>query len=221
MIDVVGQLDVLRGACVAVRGEAYCTPTVVQAMGAIARHETCFNTCRPFVDKGNYGALQCGQKAVGGKCPEHCFPATDTSPTSSGGSIPYLACFQDHGDDEAAGAFTFASLVAFKMKGVALALPSGDARTIAKAMREAGYFEGFGRTQADRIEGYAVALQRNAAQNAADAFLPNLILLPPPAPPPQPVVPPEVQGGMIGALIVGLIVAGIRRFAGTSSAADS
>lgn len=182
MIGVREQLARIESACVSLRGSAYCTPAVVQGCAAVARHETGFGTYKPFAKGGfasnNWGAQQCSVVAKEGRCPDGCFPATDTSPTPQGTNIPYLACFIVNSSPEA-GALSLVRLLTVQRPGIAAALSTGDAQKIAQAMRDARYYEGFGKTQAERVRNYAVALDRNAKLNATEAGVKNEILLPP------------------------------------------
>lgn len=179
MIDANKYAPTFRSACAALKGEAYCSPTVVQALMAVSRHETCFSDCKPFVGAHNYGAIQCGVVAdKAGKCPANCIPARDTSPTSTGASIAYLGCFRAKATAEE-GIADFVRLMTFQRPLIAEALPSGDARQIAWAMRKSYYFEGFGKTQEERVENYATAIAKNAKVNAAQLRQELLVSLPP------------------------------------------
>lgn len=222
-IDVARNFSLIRAACTELRGPEYCTDKVVQGVAAIARHETGFGTYKPFARPGfesnNWGAQQCSVVAKAGACPAGCFPATDTSPTSSGGSIPYLACFLVNPSPEA-GARSLVKLVTVSRPGIAAALATGDVPTIAEAMYAAHYFEGYGKTVAERKAGYATALFRNAQMNAAGARVPLAITLqPPPEPPPPPVDGDDVAIGGFFGLILAPLVARITR-AGASSSPD-
>lgn len=180
MIDATRYFPVFRQACTSLKGEAYCSPTVVQALMAVSRHETCFSDCKPFVGAHNYGAIQCGAIAdKAGKCPSNCIPARDTSPTATGASIAYLGCFRAKPSAEE-GIADFVRLMTVQRPLIAEALPSGDARQIAWAMRRSYYFEGFGKTQEERVENYATAIAKNAKVNAAQLRQELLVTLPPP-----------------------------------------
>lgn len=209
-IDVARNFALIRTACTELRGAEYCSDQVVQAIGAIARHETGFGTYSPFAKgtfaSNNWGAQQCAVVAKAGVCPPGCFPATDTSPTSSGGSIPYLACFLVN-DSPEAGARSLVRLVAVQRPGIAAALSTGDAQAIAQAMRDARYYEGFGKDQTERVANYAKALLRNAQMNAAGARVPLAITLqPPPEPPPPPIEDGDAAAaGFFGAFFAALV----------------
>lgn len=179
MIDAAKYAPIFRSACVSLKGEAYCSPKVVQGLMAVSRHETCFSECKPFVGAHNYGAIQCGVVAdKAGKCPANCIPARDTSPTATGASIAYLGCFRAKPSAEE-GIADFVKLMTVQRPLIAEALPSGDARAIAWAMRKSYYFEGFGKTQEERVENYAKAIARNATANAAQLRQELLVALPP------------------------------------------
>lgn len=204
MIDATRYFPVFRQACTSLKGEAYCSPTVVQALMAVSRHETCFSECKPFVGAHNYGAIQCGVVAdKDGKCPPGCFPARDTSPTATGGSVAYLGCFRVKASADE-GIADFVKLLTFQRPLIAEALPSGDARKIAWALRKSFYFEGFGKTQEERVENYATAILRNARTNAAQLGAELLVTLPPLDPPPPPPAPPT--GEELLPLVVALVI---------------
>lgn len=180
MIDANKYAGTFKAACASLKGEAYCSPQVLQALMAVSRHETCFSDCKPFVGAHNYGAIQCGVIAdKQGKCPANCIPARDTSPTATGASIAYLGCFRAKATAEE-GIADFVRLMTVQRPLIAESLPSGDARQIAWAMRRSYYFEGFGKTQEERVENYAVAIARNAKTNAAQLRQELLVTLPPP-----------------------------------------
>ncbi len=209
MIDAAKYLPAFRTACVSLKGEAYCSPTVVQSLMAVSRHETCFSECKPFVGANNYGAIQCGAVADKmGKCPANCIPARDTSPTATGASVAYMGCFRVKASvDE--GVLDFVKLMVVQRPLIAEALPSGDARQIAWAMRRSYYFEGFGKTQEERVENYAVAILRNAKNNAAQLKTEPLVTLPPLDPPPPPPTPEEY--GVLAAVMIAALAAVVKK----------
>lgn len=195
MIDAGKMLPLFREACVAAKSEGYCTQQVVQALMAVSRHETCFSGCKPFIGANNFGAIQCGVVAdKTGKCPESCIPARDTSPTSTGASVSYLGCFEAK-PSEAAGVRRFVELMTVRRPLIAAALPSADAGEIAWAMRKSYYFEGFGKTQEERVHNYAAAILRNAQLNAAQLKTEVLITYEPPPPPAEPIGGDTLAGG--------------------------
>lgn len=209
MIDASKYAPPFKTACVSLRGEAYCSPTVVQSLMAVSRHETCFSECKPFIGAHNYGAIQCGVVAdKNGKCPGGCIPARDTSPTATGASVAYMGCFRVKASvDE--GVLDFVRLMVVQRPLIAEALPSGDARQIAWAMRRSYYFEGFGKTQEERVENYAVAILRNAKSNAAQLRTELLVTLPPIDPPPPPPSPEEY--GVLATILVVSLAAVVKK----------
>ena len=209
MIDATTYASLFHDVCVELKGDAYCTAKVVQSLMAVSRHETCLSGCKPFLGAHNYGAIQCGVVAdKTGKCPGGCIPARDTSPRPDGSSVGYLACFEAKPSAEA-GIARFVELMTVKRPGIAAALPSGDALQVAWAMRKAYYFEGFGKTQEERVANYAAAIARNAALDAAQLRVANQVTYQPPPPPePPPVEGDTVAGG--GLLTVAVIWAGMR-----------
>lgn len=219
-IDVARNFALIRTACTELRGAEYCSDKVVQGVAAIARHETGFGTYKPFAKPGfesnNWGAQQCSTIAKAGKCPDGCFPATDTSPTAAGTSIPYLACFIVNPSPEA-GARSLVKLVTVSRPGIAAALTTGDAQAIAQAMRDARYYEGFGKDQTERVANYAKALLRNAQMNAAGARVPLAITLQPP--PPPPIDDGDAAGAGFFGLLFAAVVARITK-AGQASSPD-
>ncbi|MCU0656765.1 MAG: hypothetical protein MUF64_16385 [Polyangiaceae bacterium] len=186
-IDARRYKPIFEAICHEQRDPAYCTPQVVQALMAVARHETCFSQCKPFQQLNNFGAIHCwALPSKEGRCPAHCAPGWDSAPARGGGSRAYLACFEVKPSSEE-GIRRLVKLLTVERPGVAAALATGDARAIAAAMRKADYFDGVGRTEQDRIENYAKALARNARANAAqlrEELQVELPPRPPPAPPP-------------------------------------
>ncbi len=208
MIDATKYAPIFKAACVSLKGESYCSPTVVQSLMAVSRHETCFSDCKPFIGAHNYGAIQCGVVADKmGKCPANCIPARDTSPTATGASVAYLGCFRVKATAEE-GVLDFVKLMTLQRPLIGEALPSGDARQIAWAMRRSYYFEGFGKTQEERVENYATAILRNAKSNAAQLRAELLVTLPPLDPPPPPPTPEEY--GVLAALGIAVLAGVVR-----------
>lgn len=176
-IDVGAEFQLIRDVFSELHG-AEPPETTVQAIAALARHESGFGTYKPFYraatadspefEAHNYGAIQCSKPAdKNGQCGDGCFPAKDTSPTP-GGQVAYVACFKVYPDDRA-GCLDLVKLVTKARPGIAAQLPTGDVTKIAKAMYEAEYYEGFGPTPEARIAGYATALLRNGDINAKAA----------------------------------------------------
>ena len=116
-------------------------PTVVQGLMAVSRHETCFSECKPFIRAHNHGAIQCGTIAdKNGKCPSNCIPRGTPAPRAAR-TWPTWSCFRAKPSADE-GIADFVRLMTVQRPLIAEALPSGDARQIAWAMRKSYYFEG-------------------------------------------------------------------------------
>jgi len=161
-LEIKEYTPIFRQACENLRGQAYCTDKVIKGLMAVSSHETCFSACPPFLGANNFGAIQCNHVAdKQGKCGAGCIPARDTSPKDDGTSVGYLGCFEAKSTiDEGVGRFV--KLMTVDRPGIGKALETGSANAIAQAMRDARYYEGFGKNQAERVNNYAVAIDRNA-----------------------------------------------------------
>lgn len=193
------RLQLVREVCRELHpGSDYCTDQVVQSVAAVARHETGFGTYAPFARPGfashNWGAQQCNHIAdKNGACGAGCFPAKDTSPRDDGSSVAYQACFIVNPDAHA-GALSLTKLLTVSRPGIAAACTTGDLHQVAQSMRDARYYEGFGKDQEERVHNYEVALERNAKLNATQAGVELVVSVPPPEPPPE--ADPNSDGGI-------------------------
>src|SRR5262249_11111148 len=126
----------------------------------------------------NFGAVQCCKPTAGAggapTCPANAFLYTDTHPNSNGTSTSYSVCFRAYPSD-VDGAKDFLDVLLPPRPAVANAIASGSAQTIAEAMYETHYYEGAGKTPADRIARYAKAIAANAARIAAELGEPALV----------------------------------------------
>ena len=141
--------SILRNEWRKFRGAAP-TDTMLQAVGAIARHETVYGHAdKPpgWSDTHNWGAIQCAGTVA--PCPEGCFEAKDTHADGT----PYQGCYKVYPSDEAGAFDLIQTLLA---KGLRDALASGNAVTLAAAMKKRGYFE-------DSIDHYSKDIANNAA----------------------------------------------------------
>lgn len=103
----------------------------------------------------NMGAIQKGKPPCD---PADSFEYTDTTPTSSGASIPYRICFKKYAT--AADGFMDLARVVYKRRpSVLMAAQSGDLYEVSTALRKTYYYEGFGKTQAERIANHHRALR--------------------------------------------------------------
>lgn len=125
----------------------------------------------------NWGAIQSGRVPCN---PATSFESTDTSPNADGSSTPYRICFRKYADDDA-GAADLAR-VAYQRRPIVLAAAGkGDLWAVSAALRTTGYYEGFGKTQEERIrhhyEALLAAVQR--AARALNELMPDGSPLPP------------------------------------------
>jgi hypothetical protein len=107
----------------------------------------------------NWGAVQ------GGRPPCNLvtgFQYTDTHPNPDGTSTPYSICFKRYGSP-VLGCADVARIMygtPAKQKAALERAIAGDLYGVSAAMRAQGFYEGFGRTQAERIANHHKALLR-------------------------------------------------------------
>lgn len=140
-------------------------PTVRErhTIGAVSAHETYYGQAAPFGGTFNMGAVQLSKPGPDGMCPVGSFLHKDSYPTSDRGNISYAVCFRTY-PDETAGMRHLVKLLTLDRPNVWKVLDSGDATEIARQMYRSHYFGGFGKTEDERIAGYAKALDRRGAQ---------------------------------------------------------
>jgi len=140
------------------------TPNALRMAQSVGLIESAYGSARfsDCEDLKNWGAVQAGHTPCG---PDAC-EARDTHPNPDGTSTSYQICFRRYSSDAEA----VAHMLRVLMRGPAIAAAqTGDARRFAAAMYENGYFEGVGRTVADRIEWQAKRLA-SADQTIARAL---------------------------------------------------
>ena len=128
----------------------------IQAGQAVARGETFYGNAWPGTN--NWGAVQCAAADASGQCPVGTYPSTDTHPTSSGGAIPYAACFCTFSTAQA-GAQKFLNTWLHDVAGV---LGSANTYDYALAMYQHHYYEGQGASVNTRILNYSKKIYVNA-----------------------------------------------------------
>lgn len=102
----------------------------------------------------NMGAIQYGRTPCD---PAKSFEYTDTRPTDTGGSIPYRICFRKYSSPVAG--FEDLARVAYAKRPLVLAAAyAGNLWGVSKELRATKYYEGFGRTQEERIANHHKAL---------------------------------------------------------------
>jgi putative peptidoglycan binding protein len=104
----------------------------------------------------NWGAVQKKRPP----CDETSFLYTDTHPNADGTSTAYSVCFWRYATDAegAAGLMRVMYGTVERPKKALERARAGDLYGVSAAMRAAGYYEGFGKTQADRIANHFRAL---------------------------------------------------------------
>ena len=155
------------------------TPQAVRAIQLVGRLETRYGLAKPFPGSFNWGAVQLckpGAKncAPEGQCPENGFLHEDSYPRPDGSSVKYAVCFRKYTDDNDGARGLISNLTTARQKLWPL-LDSGDAWLIAAAMYDSTYYQGFGKTREDRIDGYARAFERNDAEVSAALGGPRLV----------------------------------------------
>lgn len=115
------------------------------------------------VGSKNWGAVQAGRPPCN---PISSFLYQDTHPNPDGSSTLYQVCFKRYATDDAGASdmlkFVFGTSTKPK-DNVLRAADRGDLYGVSAAMRKNGYYEGFGKTQAERIENHHRALRRSVA----------------------------------------------------------
>jgi hypothetical protein len=89
----------------------------------------------------------------------------DTTPNADGSSTSYGVCFMTYASQaEGAAAFLHRLILTHETSDV---VGSGSADRMAQAMYASHYFQGFGATEAERVDGYAKAIAGAAERIAA------------------------------------------------------
>lgn len=107
-------------------------------------------------------------------CDDSSFLYTDTHPKPDGTSEAYSVCFWKH-PTAGEGWRKLANVMYVKRPSVLAAAERGDLYGVSAAMRATGYYEGFGKTQADRIANHHKALSGSvrAASNTLGYPMPT------------------------------------------------
>lgn len=101
------------------------------------------------------------------ECPAGSAPCVDTTPNADGSSTSYGVCFMTY-DSQAAGARAFVQRLIITHQ-TASEVGSGSADQMAQAMYASHYYQGFGATEAERVDGYAKAIA-SAAERIAGSL---------------------------------------------------
>jgi hypothetical protein len=122
------------------------TPGALQAVQAIARHESGPGYGDGMGNANNWGSIHC---TSGPPCGDGCIEHTDTNAAGE----PYTTCFRRYETPEAGARDLLRELL--RRPQVRSVLSSGNAGAIANAMRTTGYFEA-------PTPVYSAAIARNA-----------------------------------------------------------
>ena len=143
----------------------------IEALTGVGWLETCYGAGWRGSGKGsnNMGAIQAGSSWKG-----DTFTYTDTHPNADGSSTPYRVAFRKYATP--LEGWIDLARVAFVNRGratVRAAAQQCDWLGVSTALHSTGYYEGFGRTVADRIGHHYAALSKaialaDAAENKAE-----------------------------------------------------
>lgn len=97
-------------------------------------------------------------------CPAGSAPCVDSKPNADGSNTYFGVCFKTF-DTREAGAVSYLHTLLVQF-GAGSAVNSGDADAMAATMYRNHYFGGYGSTDAERIAGYATAIEKGAASVA-------------------------------------------------------
>jgi hypothetical protein len=122
------------------------SPGMLQAVQAIARHESGAGYGDGMGGANNWGSIHC---VSGPPCGDDCVEHTDTNAKGE----PYTTCFRRYATPEAGARDLIRELL--RRPAVRAVLGTGEPVAIATAMRATGYFEA-------PIATYAAAILRNA-----------------------------------------------------------
>jgi peptidoglycan hydrolase-like protein with peptidoglycan-binding domain len=153
-------------------------PQCVRHLAGVAQLETNYGDGWKGAGKGsnNMGAIQCGAQWTGPR-----FEYVDTHPNPDGTSTPYRIGFRKYLTPEDGWVDLVKVVFINRGRSVVLnAAKAGDTLGVSKALHATGYYEGFGRTVADRINNHYRALSRAiaAADGAAAPKVPVVANLP-------------------------------------------
>jgi hypothetical protein len=174
------------------------TAIEIQAVQAIALHETGYGKLAAFPGSHNWGGVQIPGTWGASECPEAGLLWKDSHPKPDGTDVVQSVCFRSYPDD-VTGAIDLVRNVTKARPKTLAALATGDADQIAAAMYAEHYYEGHGKTPAERVAGYAKGLARRAAEIAPSLGEPVAVLRTPssvvPAPGERVARRPAPEGG--------------------------
>jgi hypothetical protein len=136
------------------------TTTVAQAGQGVGKLESRYGQAWRGAGVGsrNWGAVQASRPPCD---PETAFLYTDTHPQPDGSSKPYSICFRKYASEAEGAAGLLRAMYGTSSKpkdNVLKAAERGDLYGVSAALRANGYYEGFGKNQAERIQNHFKAL---------------------------------------------------------------
>ncbi len=143
------------------------TRAEIQAVQAIALHETGYGHLSFFPDSHNWGAVQCPGTWGAGECPPGCVMGKDSMPPPAGSAdiVTKPVCFRSYSDDVSGAVDLVRNLTTARPRTMK-ALASGDADRIAASMYAERYYTGTSKIAAANVARYAAAIARRAAEIA-------------------------------------------------------
>jgi hypothetical protein len=164
--DHAGARRVLYEAWQRVMGRPPTMPEI-QAVQAIALHETGYGRLGFFPNSHNWGAVQCPGTWGATACPAGCIMGKDSLPPSPGktGAVTKPVCFRSYPEDVAGAVDLVRNLTTARPRTMK-ALGTGDADQIAAAMYAERYYTGTSKLAAANIAGYASGIARRASEVA-------------------------------------------------------
>jgi hypothetical protein len=139
----------------------------MQAVQAIALHETGYGQFGFFPRSHNWGAVQCPGTWGASTCPAGCIMGKDSTPPPGGqsGAVTKAVCFRSYADD-VVGAVDLVRQLTTARPRTMKALATGDADQIAGAMYAERYYTGTSKIAAANIASYAAGIARRASEVA-------------------------------------------------------
>jgi hypothetical protein len=137
----------------------------IQSAQAIALLETSYGRGWPTAEgnaANNWGAVQCPKLPQDGVCPCDGWLHKDSYPTANG-SVEYAVCFRRYPSPEAGADGVLANMSPKARPKTWAAMATGDAVALSTAMYDEKYYQGFGATREQRIEGHVKAVERSVA----------------------------------------------------------
>jgi hypothetical protein len=164
--DHAGARRVLYEAWQRVLGRPPSMPEI-QAVQAIALHETGYGQLGFFPNSHNWGAVQCPGTWAATTCPVGCIMGKDSLPPPAGksGTVTKPVCFRSYPEDVAGAVDLVRNLTTARPRTMK-ALTTGDADQIAAAMYAERYYTGTSKIAAANIAGYASGIARRASEIA-------------------------------------------------------